>query len=293
MKANQQQQESRMDERLKDSVSYQAYMSSPYKSIKHSTYFNVYDELFSRYRGKDITFVEIGVFGGGSLFMWKEFFGPKARIIGIDLNPDAKNLEKYGFEIYIGSQSDENFWTELLCQIGLIDVALDDGGHTYLQQIVTTEMLLPNIKDGGMLVIEDTHTSYMDGYGPRKHSFLNYTKYMIDSINGRFSGLNQAKSNKRIFSIQSYESIIAFHVDTRKAALPSHTTTNNGIDTAPANYVHHGNKLTSITGLIPSWARNLKRIKFINHIGKKITSSIYNNTGGAGRLKYYFSALRK
>ena len=33
------------------------------------------------------------------------FFGKKARIIGIDLDPSAKELEKFGFEIFIGDQS--------------------------------------------------------------------------------------------------------------------------------------------------------------------------------------------
>ena len=58
---------------------------------------------------KKITFVEIGIGNGGSLFMWKKFFGKKARIIGIELNPDAKKLEKFGFEIFIGDQSDPFF----------------------------------------------------------------------------------------------------------------------------------------------------------------------------------------
>ncbi len=91
---------------MKNSSSYRSYLKSPYKSIKHTTYFEVYDELFSRYRGKDITFVEVGVLGGGSLFMWRDFFGPKARIIGVDLNPNAKKWTEHGFEIFIGSQSD-------------------------------------------------------------------------------------------------------------------------------------------------------------------------------------------
>ena len=42
--------------------------------------------------------------------MWKNFFGKKARIIGIDLNPEAKKFEKDGFEIIIGDQSSEVFW---------------------------------------------------------------------------------------------------------------------------------------------------------------------------------------
>ena len=40
----------------------------------------------------------------------RDFFGEEARIIGIDLNPSAKKWEKDGFEIFIGSQSDTNFW---------------------------------------------------------------------------------------------------------------------------------------------------------------------------------------
>ena len=59
--------------------SYKAYKKSPYKSIKHSSYFPVYDHLFGSYIGKEITFVEIGILGGGSLYMWREFFGKKAR----------------------------------------------------------------------------------------------------------------------------------------------------------------------------------------------------------------------
>jgi hypothetical protein len=59
---------------------------------------------------KRLLFVEIGVLSGGSLFMWKKYFGNDARIIGVELNPDAKKFEDYGFEIFIGNQSDPNFW---------------------------------------------------------------------------------------------------------------------------------------------------------------------------------------
>jgi len=76
------------------SKSFQSFNKSPYSSIKIASYFNVYDAIFSKYIGKDITFIEIGVLGGGSLFMWRNFFGPNARIIGIDLNPGAKRWEK-------------------------------------------------------------------------------------------------------------------------------------------------------------------------------------------------------
>ena len=83
---------------------------SPYKSTKHSSYFHSYEKVFSRFIDKEIIFVEVGVLGGGSLFMWRDYFGKKARIIGIDNNPAAKMWEEHGFEIFIGDQSNENFW---------------------------------------------------------------------------------------------------------------------------------------------------------------------------------------
>ena len=91
---------------MKNLNSYKSFMKSPYNSIKHSTYFDSYDYFFNDYIGKEITFLEIGVLAGGSLFMWRDYFGPKARIIGIDFNPNAKKWEEHGFEIFIGSQSD-------------------------------------------------------------------------------------------------------------------------------------------------------------------------------------------
>jgi hypothetical protein len=210
-----------------NSPSYSAYLKSPYRSIKHSTYFEAYDDLFARFRGKPITFVEIGILGGGSLFMWREFFGPEARIIGVDLDPNAAKWEKDGFEIFIGSQSDPAFWQEVIKQVGSMDIVLDDGGHTYEQQIVTTECLIENIKDGGLLVVEDTHTSYMSGFGPRKYSFIKYVARFIDRINSRFHQID-AESDTRAWSIRIYESIVAFHINRQASGRVSARTDNGG-----------------------------------------------------------------
>ena len=207
---------------------YESYLKSPYSSLKLSTYFNVYDQLLSKYRDKSIIFLEIGILDGGSLFMWRDFFGPQARIIGVDLNPEAKKWEKEGFEIFIGSQSDEKFWNDFINEVGEIDVVLDDGGHTYSQQIITTESLLPSIKDGGILVIEDTHTSYMRGYGDLNFSFIEYVKELIDKINMRFGGFHKEKSEHRFWSIEVVESIVAFKINKKATKLESKPTYNIG-----------------------------------------------------------------
>lgn len=215
---------------MRNTKSFESYKKSPYRSIKHSTYFDTYDWLLSKYRGKKITFVEIGILGGGSLFMWRDFFGDQARIIGVDLNENALKWRDYGFEIFIGDQSKKEFWEDFKKEIGHIDIILDDGGHTYEQQIVTIESLLDSITDGGLLLVEDCHTSYLSGFGPTKYSLINYVKKKIDQINFRFNELNSFNSEKRIWSIEIFESIIAFKVNRIASRLDSYPTDNHGID---------------------------------------------------------------
>ena len=201
--------------------SYKAFIESPHPSSKHTTYFSAYDEIFTKYIDKEIIFVEVGVLGGGSLFMWRNFFGKKARIIGIDMNPEVKKWEKNGFEIFIGDQSDPNFWKNFYKNVGKIDILLDDGGHTYVQQIITSEFALDNIKNGGVLVVEDIHTSYMKEFGDPSIKFTNYLSKSIDKINSRFSAFNNIKNNKRVFSISVYESIVAFYKNNKKSEIES------------------------------------------------------------------------
>ena len=77
-----------MNSKLKD-----LFLNSKNFSFKWEKYFDVYEEYFSKFKDKNITFVEIGVYNGGSLKIWKNYFGPKSRIIGIDINPDCKKFE--------------------------------------------------------------------------------------------------------------------------------------------------------------------------------------------------------
>lgn len=213
---------------MKDSDSFKSFLKSPYFSTKHNTYFDVYDVLFRPYQGKQITFVEVGIWGGGSLFMWRDFFGPNARIIGIDLNPEAVKWEREGFEIFIGNQSDPTFWDEFKAEVGPVDLLLDDGGHKYIQQIITVECMLEQINDGGMLVVEDTHTSYMPNFGDKKISFINYAKLWIDRLNARFSAFKNDGKDTRIHSMEVFESIIAFKVNRRASSMTSAVQNNDG-----------------------------------------------------------------
>ena len=199
---------------------YKSFSNSEKYSIKWSSYFQAYEKILSNYRNKKIKFVEIGVANGGSLFMWKKYFGKKAKIIGIDLNPNAKKLEKNGFKIYIGNQSDKKFWDHFYKKEGKIDIILDDGGHKNLQQISTVHYSLPYIKDGGKIIVEDTGTSYVkkEFNNPSKYSFINYAKNVVDNIHRRSPLLKKELSfySKKIFLVEFFESIVVFSIDSKK-----------------------------------------------------------------------------
>jgi len=156
-------------------------------TLKWSGYFPAYDALLEPYLGKPITLVEVGVGRGGSLQMWRFFFGSAVRIVGIDIDPATKQVERDGFEIFIGDQASPKFWQWFFERVGPVDVLIDDGGHSNLEQIVTVAESIPHIQDGGVIIVEDTHTSYMDReFGtPNPYDFMHFAAHIVDLINDR------------------------------------------------------------------------------------------------------------
>ena len=229
---------------MKNLPIYTSFSMSPYKSIKHSSYFDVYEKLFQRYRNKPVVFIEIGVLNGGSLFMWRDYFGKQAQIIGIDLNPEARRWQEDGFDIFIGDQSDPNFWHRVIKKYPQIDIVLDDGGHTYEQQIMTTETLKSHIKDGGLIVIEDTHTSYQNGFGFKCVSFMKYVQKKMDHLHFRYKNLNKKNYEKDIWNIQCFESIVAFEINQKKSNDETLMVSNKGQTIEAHDFRYTKNKFT-------------------------------------------------
>ena len=209
------------------------YEASPYLSIKHASYFAVYDELLAPYRGRPVTFVEVGVLNGGSLHMWRRYFGAQARIIGVDLNPAARRWEADGFEIVIGDQGEPAFWEAFFARVGPVDIVLDDGGHTNRQQLVTVVHSLPHIADGGLLMVEDVHASYLPEFGnPSRWSFLSFALQAVHVVNARFPGVPAPTTatgrllRDTVRAVTFHESMVTFRVD--RAQCGMNTPTSNG-----------------------------------------------------------------
>jgi hypothetical protein len=145
---------------------------------KWDHYFEVYERFLSPIRRTNPVVVEIGVQLGGSVEMWRDYFGPAARIYGIDINPDAKQQEDVVTKVFIGDQRDQAFLRSVVQEIGRPDVVIDDGGHTANQQITAFEALYPTLSDNGLYIVEDTHTSLWRGQfldRQDQQSFLQYS----------------------------------------------------------------------------------------------------------------------
>lgn len=178
-------------------------------------YFDIYDRHFSRFRGRDIVMVEIGVYHGGSLGMWKAYFGPRARLVGVDINPRAQKFADDQVTIVIGDQSDRAFLRSLRERYPRIDLLLDDGGHSMEQQIATFEELYDAVAEDGVYMVEDTHTSYWPEYGGglgAPGSFVEYTKQFVDALHAWHvrEWESQPKSTfaRSAWSVSWYDSIV-------------------------------------------------------------------------------------
>src|SRR3954468_1618108 len=91
---------------MADGFLHKYFLNNPSKRLhKWTHYFDIYERHFERFRNQSPVVIEFGVMGGGSLAMWKAYFGAGAKIIGVDINPKCKEHEAPDIEIFIGNQS--------------------------------------------------------------------------------------------------------------------------------------------------------------------------------------------
>jgi 23S rRNA U2552 (ribose-2'-O)-methylase RlmE/FtsJ len=189
-------------------------------STKWLHYFDVYEKHVSKYRNKNIKILEIGVEYGGSLQMWKKYFGPNCSIIGIDINKDFK-YEEDQIIVEIGNQADTEFLEKVVKQYGPFDIIIDDGGH-YQDAILTSFFFLyPFLNLNGCYIIEDLHTSYFEAYQGGLNSKINVISKLsefVHDVNSEFINIRESynKTLDNISSICFYNSMIVIEKETLK-----------------------------------------------------------------------------
>ncbi len=179
-------------------------------------YFEIYERHFQQFRGKDMTLLEFGVLHGGSLQMWKHYFGPGAQITGVDINPRCAELAEERIEIIVGDQEDRDSLRNICNTHAKFDIIIDDGGHTMTQQILSFQELWFHLKDGGVYLCEDTHTSYWPNFGGgyrKQGTFIEYTKSLLDQLTAWHShdpALVVNEFTRSAFAVHYYDSMVFF-----------------------------------------------------------------------------------
>jgi hypothetical protein len=164
-------------------------LAESHDTDKGTQYTQVYHRWLAHAREQRMRMLEIGLYNGGSLRMWRDYL-PNTVLHGIDI--DARTLayqdEVPNSQVRLVDQGDAGALERFVAELGgNYDFILDDGGHTMVQQIVSFEVLWPHVMPGGIYAIEDLGTSYFADYGGRDlrqpDTAVDHMKDLADAVN--------------------------------------------------------------------------------------------------------------
>lgn len=221
---------------MEDNYLYKHFIDNPGNGIcKWAHYFEIYEKHLSKFRNKSPTILEIGVFDGGSLKMWSDYFGPGSTVIGLDINPHCKQYEGGNVEVFIGSQDSPDLIKEVLTIHTDIDIVIDDGSHQMRHMVDSFNLLYNHMNPNGVYIVEDTHTCYWSEYeaGLKKQgTFMEFAKDKMDEINAIHTrgALPINSFTRSTNSITCYDSVVVFE---RKPQRDRRSFTSHSITTYP------------------------------------------------------------
>jgi hypothetical protein len=120
---------------------------------------------------------------------------------------------------------------------GPFDIIIDDGGHKMYQQKASFNALWPQLSDGGLYIVEDTHSSYWPGFGGgfrAQKSFIEFSKDLVDRMHSWYTDQDELfpfhPIAEKLSSVQFYDSMVVFE-ETLKLEPPKTIVARNGVVT--------------------------------------------------------------
>lgn len=154
-------------------------------------YFPLYERQLGHLVGTNARLLEIGVAEGGSLAMWRQYFGPQATVVGIDINAACAVFEDCATRTFvrIGSQSDAVFLRRVVADLGPFDAIIDDGSHNVADIVASFGTLfLDGLAPGGRYLIEDAHATYWPKHRDAPWSLSDFCRDLIDLRHAAYWG---------------------------------------------------------------------------------------------------------
>lgn len=148
------------------------------KSSKFHHYLDFYQEQLPD-RDFSGRLLEIGVMDGLSMKVWREYY-PKAEIVGIDIK-DMSHMHNSDWQVPESVKLIEVNGTveKPVRALGNFDIIIDDGSHFMHDQQRSFELLYySQLNKGGIYILEDLWTSYIDYYQNAKITTVDYLKQL-------------------------------------------------------------------------------------------------------------------
>ncbi|HZF27619.1 MAG TPA: class I SAM-dependent methyltransferase [Gammaproteobacteria bacterium] len=202
-------------------------------------YFETYASVLAPFAKRPIRLLEIGVYNGSSVRMWREYLHPDSVIVGLDIDEACKQYDRpdENVHIRIGDQSTPGV-RRLVDEFGPFDLILDDGSHMCSHMVASfNHLFLEGLKNPGVYVVEDTHSNFWKGFRDQKYSFVDLCKDLVDFMHCHYvdhpgepffrrghkdalSSLSVPRICAEIDEIRFKDSLVIIHKKTR-TSLPS------------------------------------------------------------------------
>ena len=175
---------------------------------------SVYYENLNHLKNESLNILEVGIFNGSSVKMWRDFFS-NSTIYCCDIVPQFfQSLQNEPRIVsFQTDQSNRKILKETINNLSVkFDIIIDDGSHQIDHQQLTLGILFPYLKPNGYYILEDLHTSlnpnYTDSFGGYDSSTLNMFKIYEDTgkWNSKFILSDEIKYlNSHTKSVDVYE----------------------------------------------------------------------------------------
>jgi hypothetical protein len=149
-------------------------------------YTATYERYLARFRDRQVRVLEIGCDGGESMRMWTYYFR-RGQLVRVDAKDKALVTPPRVRAVH-GAQDDVEFLTSL-ADYGPFDVIIDDGSHLNHHVVTSFSVLFPQLRSGGLYVIEDIGASYWPGWGGSSTDLsspattVGFLKTLLDGLN--------------------------------------------------------------------------------------------------------------
>lgn len=147
-------------------------------------YLEWYDPVLEPFLKKEVALLELGIFKGGSLLLWRDYF-PFGTIVGVDIKLPKDFQQTNRIHVFKGSQADLKFLSGVANEIAPdgFDIIIDDASH--IGELTKTgfwHLFDNHLKPEGLYIIEDWGTGYWDDWPDGRSLDLNmYTQKAVGS----------------------------------------------------------------------------------------------------------------